>query len=99
MTKQLITEHEVYPPWAGLSLPQLLKRVEEALEEYGPLSDFNLRSGYDGDDPEVRIRVRRYETQEEEQLRIERDMVRIARQDAYELEQYKRLKQKFEKND
>ena len=95
MTKQLITEHAVYPPWAGLSLPQLLKRVEEALEEYGPLSDFNLSSGYDGDDPEVCIRVRRYETQEEEALRIERIALEKARQDAHDRQQYERLKQKY----
>lgn len=95
MTKQIIIVTSIYPQWTGLTLPQLLKKVEEALEKHGPLSKLELSNGYDGDDPEIRIDIRREETDEEAALRLALDIRRKELQEKSERVAYERLKAKF----
>lgn len=95
MTKQIITVTSIYPPWTGLTLPQLLKKVEEAIAEHGPLSKLGVRAGWDGDDPDIRIDIRREETDEEENLRISLEKRRKELQEQIERAAYERLKAKF----
>lgn len=95
MTKQIITVTSIYPPWTGLTLPQLLKRVEEALAENGPLSKLELSAGWDGDDPEIRIDIRREETDQEYEARLITEKKQKEYVDSLDRATYERLKRKF----
>ena len=95
MTKQIITVSSLNVYWSGLSLPQLLEKVEDALNKHGPLTKFTVSSGCDGDDPYIELDIRREENDHEYAARLEREKKQREYIDSCDRAAYARLKAKF----
>jgi len=95
MTKFVITDDYIDVCWSGDELPTVLKSVQEAIDKYGPLSKISVGNDYDGLG-KITIEVRHLETDEEEELRENRQAATINTQLMKRKQQYELLKKEFD---